>query len=154
MTTYYLDSSAIVKVYAPEQGSLWVQGLSDPQLDHTLQTIQLTGPEVIAALFRKVRTETLTRPVAELTAHNFRQTWVQRYDVVMITQLHIEQPMLLVEQHGLRGYDSVPLAVALDLQADRQARQLPPLTFVSADIGQFRVAAVLGLPTDDPNNHR
>ncbi len=30
MTTYYLDSSAIVKVYAPEQGSPWIQGLSDP----------------------------------------------------------------------------------------------------------------------------
>jgi hypothetical protein len=61
--------------------------------------------------------------------------------------------MLLVEQHGLRGYDSVHLAVALDLQADRQARQLPPLTFVSADIEQLRVAAALGLQTENPDQH-
>ncbi len=61
--------------------------------------------------------------------------------------------MLLVEQYGLRGYDSVHLAVALELQADRQANQLPPLTFVSAYIEQGRVAAALGLPTDDPNTH-
>lgn len=85
MTAYYLDSSAIVKAYAPEQGSAWVQNLSDPTSGHTLQTVQLSGPEVIAALFRKVRTGTLTRPVAERTTHNFRQTWVQLYDVVMIT---------------------------------------------------------------------
>lgn len=61
--------------------------------------------------------------------------------------------MLLVEQYGLRGYDSVHLAVALELQADRHATQLPPLIFVSTDIEQLRVAAGLGLPTDDPNTH-
>ncbi len=108
---------------------------------------------MIAALFRKVRTGTLTRLVAERTAHNFRQTWVQQYDIVMVTQAHIEQAMILVEQHGLRGYDSVHLAVALELQVDRQANQLPPLTFLSADIEQLRVAAAPGLPTDDPNMH-
>lgn len=115
MATYYLDSSAIVKVYAPEKGSEWVKGLSDPIVGHTLQTIQLTGPEVVAALFRKARTGTLTRLVAERTALNFRQTWLQRYELVTITQPLIEQAMLLVEQYGLRGYDSVHLAVAVEL---------------------------------------
>jgi predicted nucleic acid-binding protein len=153
MAAYYLESSAIVKAYAPEQGSPWVQGLSDPQLGHRLQTVQLTGPEVIAALFRQVRTKTLTRPVAERTAHNFRQTWVQQYEVMTITQAHIEQAMVRVEQHGLRGYDAIHLAVARDLQADRQVRQLPPLTFVSADADQLRVAATLGLPTENPDQH-
>lgn len=59
----------------------------------------------------------------------------------------------IVKQHGLRGYDAVHLAAALELHLDRLTRQLPPIVFISADNSQLQVAAALGLLTENPNNH-
>ncbi len=36
MGTYFLDTSAIVKRYFPEQGHLWVAALCDPAQGHKL----------------------------------------------------------------------------------------------------------------------
>ena len=153
MAVYYLDSSAVVKAYASEPGSQWVQNLGDLIAGHLLHTSQITGPEVIAALFRKVRMNSIRQAVAVRTAHNFRQTWEQRYQVVAITPLVIEHAMLLAEQHTLRGYEAVHLAAALHINGYYQQEGLPPLTFVSADLAQLAVAAALGLPSDNPDQH-
>jgi predicted nucleic acid-binding protein len=61
--------------------------------------------------------------------------------------------MSLAEEHGLRGYDAVHLAAALELQDRRRAMQLPLLTFVSADDDQLRAAAAEGCPKENPNWH-
>jgi hypothetical protein len=61
--------------------------------------------------------------------------------------------MGLAEKHGLRGYDSVQLAAALELQAARTLASLPSVTFVSAD-DKLNTAAVLeGLLVESPNTH-
>jgi predicted nucleic acid-binding protein len=153
MADYYLDSSAVAKNYLNEPGTIWIRNLTNPAAGHALYTTLLTGPEVVSAIFRKVRTGLLTIPAARRMANNFRANWTQQYAIVATDLTLIIQAMDLAERYSLRGYDSVHLAVALDLQADRQARQLPPLTFVSADIEQLRVAAALGLPTENPDQH-
>ncbi len=56
MGAYYMDSSALVKRYANETGSLWVRSLTDPQAGHDLFTAHITGIEVVAAIARKIRT--------------------------------------------------------------------------------------------------
>ena len=61
--------------------------------------------------------------------------------------------MNLAEKHGLRGYDSVHLAAALELQEERQALELPALIFISSDQQQFSAAAAEGLAVEDPNQH-
>ena len=56
MQAYYLDTSALIKRYAREEGTAWMTTLTDPVQAHDLYTVRLTGPEMIAALFRKTRT--------------------------------------------------------------------------------------------------
>src|SRR5262249_50651455 len=51
-----MDSSALVKRYANETGSLWVRSLTDPQAGHDLFTAHITEIEVVAAIARKIRT--------------------------------------------------------------------------------------------------
>lgn len=62
MGAYYVDSSALVKRYADETGSLWVRSLTDPEAGHNIFTAHITGIEVVAAMARKTR-------MGELTAH-------------------------------------------------------------------------------------
>ena len=54
MASYYLDTSALVKCYALEAGTTWMNALREPDAGHTLYTVRLTGPELIAALSRAV----------------------------------------------------------------------------------------------------
>jgi len=42
---YYLDTSALVKHYAQERGTVWVRTLTDLTPGHALYTVRLTGAE-------------------------------------------------------------------------------------------------------------
>jgi len=53
----------------------------------------------------------------------------------------------------LRAYDAVQLASALIANQALTLRQLPPLTFVSADDRLIKVAMAEGLATENPNLH-
>ena len=55
MAVYYLDTSALVKCYAREEGSAWIGALVDPAQGHDLYTVRVTAVEIIAALVRKAR---------------------------------------------------------------------------------------------------
>jgi predicted nucleic acid-binding protein len=55
MTTYFVDSSGIVKRYAEEIGTRWIQALCDVQSNHTIAIAQIGVVEVAAALARKRR---------------------------------------------------------------------------------------------------
>jgi len=73
--------------------------------------------------------------------------------VIEITASVVAKAMDLSEQYGLRGYDSVQLAAALELCAQCRLAGLPELTFVAADNDLNTAAAAEGLTVDDPNNH-
>jgi hypothetical protein len=70
-----------------------------------------------------------------------------------VTRQTVEQAAALADKHGLRGYDAVQLATALEAQAVRDSLGLPQLIFVSAD-GHLNTAAQSeGLPLENPNNY-
>lgn len=60
--------------------------------------------------------------------------------------------MRIVERHGLRGYDAVQLAAALEVNHALVQSQMP-LTFVAADKNLLTAANTEGLITEDPNAH-
>ena len=153
MAVYYFDTSALVKRYAQETGTNWVLNLTDPAANHDLYTMRLTGPEMIAALFRKVRVGDISQTAAVQFANNFKADGQQQYHIVEANAEIIDRAMDLAEKHQLRGYDSVHLAAALRLQEIRLTMELPVLTFVSADQDQLQVAVVEGLLVEDPNNY-
>src|SRR4051794_19965121 len=121
MSVYYLDTSALVKAYVTESGSPWVSGLINPLAGHDLYTVRLTGPEMIAALYRKVRTGAITLASASQAATNFNRDWQQGYQIVEIHTWTSDQAMVLAAQHTVRGYDAVHLAAALDVNRYYQA---------------------------------
>jgi predicted nucleic acid-binding protein len=135
MAAYYLDTSTLVKGYVSEIGSTWVTALIDPAAKHDLYTVRLTGPEMIAALHRKARTGQITMADASFAATNFFDDWLKRYQILEVSVWTSDRAMTLAMKYPLRGYDAVHLAAALEASRVYQAHQLPPLTFVSADLG-------------------
>lgn len=53
MTAYFFDSSALVKRYAVETGSVWVESLTDPRAGNRVYVAAITHVEVISAIARK-----------------------------------------------------------------------------------------------------
>ena len=153
MTVYYFDTSALVKRYAQEVGTAWVMSLADPTAGHDVYVVRITGPEMIAALFRKVRTREVTRVDAVRAAENFEADFQTQYQIMEVTADLADRAMTLAEQHDLRGCDAVQLAAALELHAVRNLMRLPSLTFVSADGDLNTAAQAEGLIADDPNAH-
>ena len=62
MTTYYADSSALVKRYVTETGSNWVQNLCDPAAEHVIALTYIGLVEIAAALAMKTRQGVFSHP--------------------------------------------------------------------------------------------
>ena len=120
---------------------------------HDSYTVRIAGPELIAALFRKVLMQEITQADAERAAANFKADFRAQYQVIEITTGLADQAMRLAEKHGLRGYDAVHLAAAVKLQTVRVEMELPPMIFVSADDELNAAAQEEGLSIDNPNTH-
>ncbi len=71
MAAYYLDTSALVKRHVAETRSLWIISITDPIAQHDLYTGLITGPEMIAALFRRVRTGAIDQGAATRASNDF-----------------------------------------------------------------------------------
>jgi predicted nucleic acid-binding protein len=120
MAVYYLDTSALVKRYVVEAGSLWIRNLTDPVIGNRLYLVRIAGPEIIAVFFRKARGGQLTLEKARRAREDFRQDWEKQYRIVEITASLVDNAMAIAEKRGLRGYDAVHLAAASELhQNDR-----------------------------------
>ena len=59
MGSYFLDTSAIVKRYFPEQGHTWIVTLCDPEQAHRLYISQAALVEVVATVCRKAREQSI-----------------------------------------------------------------------------------------------
>jgi predicted nucleic acid-binding protein len=151
MAHYFLDSSGLVKRYVAETGSGWVQNLCTP--GNTIYISRITGAEVIAAIFRRLRVGDLRPEDAQAVARRFKDDFARAYRVIEVTAGVVERAMELAEARALRGYDAVQLATALELHQLRQEVSLSPLEFVSADGDLNEAAEAKGLLTDNPAAH-
>ena len=151
MAHYYLDSNALVKRYAAERGTAWIENLRDAGSGHTLYIVRVSGAEMVAALFRRARVGSLALSDAQAQTAQFKADLPYDYAIVEVTESLVDTAMTLAERYGLRGYDAVQLAAALELRVALGASGLPALTFVCADADLNTAATAEGLPVDNPN---
>ena len=119
----------------------------------TVFVARVTAVEIIAAITRRERGGSLTSTDATVARAAFRTDLANEYQVVEVTEMLVNQAMLVAETHGLRGYDAVQLAAALEVNTLRVVSGLPPLTLVSADTELNAAAIAAGLTIADPNVH-
>src|SRR2546427_7959635 len=153
MGAYYMDSSALVKRYANETGSLWVRSLTDPQAGHDIFTAHITGIEVVAAIARKTRMGEIAAHDATTAVQTFKSHFTTQYQIVLLTTAIVDHAMALAEQHTLRGYDATQLASALAVHTELAASGVSHLVFSSADAELNTIAQIEQLLVQNPNEY-
>ena len=153
MSVYYVDSSALVKRYCRETGSLWVRQLADPEQGNGIFTAHITGIEVVAAIARKARMREMSESDATTAIRTFRHHFQTQYQIVLMTLEIVDRAMELAEKRGLRGYDAAQLASALVVHAELVASGVSEPIFICADTNLNEVAQAENLSVQNPNDH-
>lgn len=139
----FLDSSAVVKLYADEEGSDLVR-----ELEATVVSA-LARVEVPAAIWRKSRIGELPEEDAAVLVSEFEADYFgtagepPRFLALTVTSSQLNRAAALLPVHGLRAYDALQLAGAIAAkEADPDCH-----TFVCFDRQLNRAARTHGLTT-------
>jgi uncharacterized protein len=109
----YLDTSALVKIYAEEEGSELVrQGIRASDL---VATSLMSYTETRSALARKSRSREISRAIFTKCKKEFDRDW-RRLHRLPIDELLVRKAGELAEEHALRTLDALHLATADSLQ--------------------------------------
>jgi len=110
----YVDTSALVKLYVEETGTLGVATRVE-QAD-AVATSLITYAEARGALARHQREGGITGAELRRAVRQLDREW-RTYNVVNLSDALVHSVGALAERHALRGFDAVQLAAALELRA-------------------------------------
>ena len=153
MTHLFLDSSALIKRYLPEQGTHWVRSLIAASAGNLAIIAHITSVEMLSGISRRKREGLITSRHAHAIRQLMERHVRDEYVTVGLTESIVSRAKDLLEQHPLRAYDAIQLASALESHDRLVAANQPPIVFVTADQRLLEVAATVGLAVDNPNNH-
>ncbi len=141
----YLDTSALVKRYDPEEsGAVRVNALFARRQDLPVYTSALSTPELASALRRKRNRGDLSEASVSLIWNAFLEDLTKDYQFVSPDAAVLQSASKLIFDHGLRAYDAVQLASALQLAEVARLKPLE-LRFYTADAALAAVAGAEGL---------
>jgi predicted nucleic acid-binding protein len=134
----YLDTSALVKLYASEPGSAQTRRVV-VEADRIASSL-LAYAETRAALARKYRIEQIGAAAFERSKADFESDWTG-FVIMPVDPDTVRSAGEFAEQFGLRAYDAVHLAAANSLSRETMSR----VRFMCFDDALNRAAASLGL---------
>lgn len=147
MTSYYLDTSALVKAYVREAGSETISRIVNDQDSTQVVLLAITRAEFHSALRKKqrengIQTETINQIVAIFESH-----LASRFLMQPVSDTVISIAVDLLHRHPLKAYDAVQLAGCLALASGTWTP-----TFVCADRALLKAASTEGIPTLHPSD--
>lgn len=154
MTSFFVDSSAVVKRYLVETGTSWVRSLCSPAAANVIMVSEITLVEVAAALAARHRAISgISRQARDTSLGLFQQHCDTEYTLVAIDRTVVDRAVELTQRHRLRGYDAVQLASALAGNATLATFGQAGLTFIASDGDLVAAANAEGLSSDNPLRH-
>jgi len=145
LAVYYLDTSALVKLYVIEPGTEQMIRLADSD-EPTLAIFGLSRVEFRAALRLRERTGDVSHDDAEKLIAMMEDHLQNLYLIQPVTEQVIEEAAALVDRHPLRAYDAIQLAGCLTLRSRSSERP----AFVCSDLRLLSAARDEGLVVVDP----
>ena len=135
---FYLDTSALVKLYVEEEGSHTIR--AEVAAARTVATSLIVFIEARAAFALRRREGQLSSGDYRRTIREFDADW-GRYLALDVTVILIRRAAALAETHALRAYDAIHLAAAKVLHE----RLAEPVSFASWDSNLLAAARREGL---------
>jgi uncharacterized protein len=147
LALYFLDTSAVVKLYIDEAGTDRLVHLVRSG-KHRFVLQALTQVEFRSAIRKRERINDISPSLATESIELCEQDLTTLFAMQSIDASILQTAKSLVDRYGLRGYDSVQLASCVALE--RAVAELP--IFVCADLDLLRAAASEGLEVLNPTD--
>jgi predicted nucleic acid-binding protein len=144
---YYLETSALVKLYVREPGSERLLRLAARVTNHRFAVLALSRVEMHSAIRRRQREGDIEAAIADRLLSQFEQHLESRFIKQVLNDQLIDLATSLVKRNGLRAYDAVQLAGCLMLK-ENSASDEP--SFVCSDQRLLQAAEQEGLACVDP----
>jgi uncharacterized protein len=149
LSVYYLETSAVVKLYVRELGTDNLLELTSRSSDSRLAILALTQVEFISAIRRRERNREIPTAVATGLIESFRRHLQTRFVTQAVTDFVLDLANALVDRYGLRAFDAIQLGGYAALRNATLTAEAP--IFVCADRDLLAAAEMEGFPTLYPN---
>lgn len=147
MGLYYLETSALVKLYVREPGSDRLLRLASRSANHRLAVLALSQVELRSAIRRREREGDIDSSLASQLIERFDQHLEARFLRQNVNDTVLDAALGLVDRYPLRAYDAVQLAGCLAL---RITSPTDGPVFVCADRQLLIAAESEGVASLDP----
>ncbi len=147
MALYYLDTSALVKLYVYEPGTELMLGLTASNAGHRFAILSLAQVELRAAIRRRQRVGEILGPAADDLIESFRRHSEGKFLIQSFSDSLLDVAFALIDGYALKAYDAMQLGGYLLLRSISGTEE--PV-FVCADKALLSAARNEGCPVLDP----
>jgi len=147
LALFYLETSALVKLYVYELGTERLLGLTTSDAGHRFAILSLAQVEFRAAIRRRQRNGEIPDYAADELIESFRRHSEGKFLIQSFSDSVLDIALALVDSYALKGYDAMQLAGYLLLRAISGAEGS---TVVCADRALLSAARDEGCPVLDP----
>lgn len=147
MPSFYLDTSALVKLYIEEEGTAFLLDLLTQYAEASFYVLALAPLEFRSAVRRREAAGEIPGAVAAEVLGRLARHLERRWLQAPVADAVLQRAGRLVDRHGLRALDALQLAGCQTVAA------LPagePVVFVCADKELLDAAAAEGFRVIDP----
>lgn len=130
MALYYLETSALVKLYVREPGTDRLLQLANNSVENRFAVLTLSQVEFRSAIRRRERAGDIDPTLAGLILDRFQQHVETRFLRQVLTDAVLDGASEMIDRYALRAYDAIQLAGCLALKT---AVGVEPLAFVCSD---------------------
>jgi uncharacterized protein len=147
LALYYLETSALVKLYVREQGTDRLLRLIEASPENRFALLSLSQVELRSAIRRRERNGDINTRVAGLILDRFQQHMEAKFLQQSVTDSVLDNAAEMIDRYALRAYDAVQMAGYLVLKTTL-GKELS--VFVCSDQLLLQVARSEQLPILDP----
>lgn len=130
MALYYLETSALVKLYVMEPGTDRLLALASHWPENRLAVLAISPVEARSAIRRRERAGDIDSRTAGLILDRLQRHLETRFLRQPLTDAVLDGALEMIDRYALRAYDSVQLAGCIAL---RTVAGMDPPTFVCCD---------------------
>ncbi|HLJ65595.1 MAG TPA: type II toxin-antitoxin system VapC family toxin [Stellaceae bacterium] len=146
MALYFLDTSALVKLYVREPGTDRLLYLVGENAANRIAALAISVVEIRSALRRREREGDIDADIATAILDQVRSHLETRFIRQLINDPVIDTALVMVDRYALRAYDALQMAGCLVLSA----AVAEAFTFVCSDHRLLDAARSERLATLDP----
>ena len=130
MALFYLETSALVKLYVREPGTDRLLQLARNLVENRFAVLALSQVEFRSAIRRRERAGDIDPRLAGLILDRFQQHLETRFLRQVLTDAVLDGASEMIDRYALRAYDAIQLAGCLALKTAAGAE---PPAFVCSD---------------------